>query len=192
MKTHRYIIGIDEVGRGPIAGPVTVGAVCIPRTLGRRHFKGVKDSKKLTPKQRNLWFSRIRKMRKVHYTTSSVSSRVIDEKGIMYAIRRALHRSIARLGINPRTCLVLLDGGLAAPQRFVYQRTIVKGDEKEHVIALASIIAKVTRDRKMSTLGKKYPHYGFDAHKGYGTRKHYARLRVHGSCVLHRKSFLKI
>ena len=192
MKTYRYVIGIDEVGRGPIAGPVTVGAVCIPRMLGRGHFKGVRDSKKLTPKQRAWWFSRVRKMKKVRYATSSISSRVIDEKGIVYAIRRALRHSVARLGVNPRTCLVLLDGGLTAPRRFAHQRTIVKGDEKELAIALASIMAKVTRDRKMSALGEKYSRYGFDAHKGYGTRRHYASLRVHGPCVLHRKSFLKI
>lgn len=190
MREYRYIIGVDEVGRGPIAGPVTVGAVLVPRKLNRRHFKEVKDSKKLTSVQREAWFFRIRKMKEVRYATSSVKNRVIDRKGIMYAIRLALRRSIARLGANPRECLVLLDGGLKAPKRFILQRTIIRGDEKEHAIALASIVAKVKRDRKMLALGGKYPRYGFGVHKGYGTRMHYARIRRNGTCVLHRKSFL--
>ena len=93
--------------------------------------------------------------------------------------------------MKPKKCLVLLDGGLRAPKRFMYQKTIIRGDEKEYAIALASIMAKVTRDRKMVKLSKKYPLYGFNSHKGYGTKKHYEKIKKCGLCELHRRSFLK-
>lgn len=189
--TYKYIIGVDEVGRGPIAGPVTVGAVLLPADYSRQNFKGLKDSKKLTAKNREEWFSYVRASKDISYTTTSVSEKIIDSKGIVHAITTALRYSLKKLNISPEQSLVLLDGGLYAPEEFTYQKTIVKGDEREHAIALASIMAKVTRDRKMVRLGNKYPEYGFETHKGYGTEKHYEQIKKCGICDLHRRSFLK-
>ena len=191
VKNCEYIIGIDEVGRGPIAGPVTVGAVLLPNSYSWHDFKGLKDSKKLTKKDREVWFSQVRGMGGISYKVSSVSEKVIDKKGIVYSIRLAILRSLNKLDVNPKECLVLLDGGLCAPKKFVYQKTIIRGDEKEYSIALASIMAKVTRDRKMVQLSKKYPEYGFDSHKGYGTKRHYEEIKKHGMCDIHRRSFFK-
>jgi len=188
--THKYIVGIDEVGRGPIAGPVTVGAVLLSKSYSLRDFKGLKDSKKLTENNKEVWFSRVSVMPDVSYTVSSVSQKVIDSYGIVHAIRLALSRSLKKLDVEPKDCLVLLDGGLYAPKEFIYQKTIIKGDEKEYEIALASVMAKVTRDRMMVRLSKRFPEYGFDSHKGYGTKKHYEKIKKHGICDLHRKSFL--
>jgi len=188
--THKYIVGIDEVGRGPIAGPVTVGAVLLSKSYSLRDFKGLKDSKKLTENNKEVWFSRVSVMPDVSYTVSSVSQKVIDSYGIVHAIRLALSRSLKKLDVEPKDCLVLLDGGLYAPKEFIYQKTIIKGDDKEYAIALASVMAKVTRDRMMVRLSKRFPEYGFDSHKGYGTKKHYEKIKKHGICDLHRKSFL--
>ncbi|OGG55077.1 hypothetical protein A3D62_02765 [Candidatus Kaiserbacteria bacterium RIFCSPHIGHO2_02_FULL_49_11] len=190
MKPHRYIIGIDEAGRGPIAGPVTVGAVLVPWGLHWRHFKGLKDSKQLTPAAREEWFVRLAHMEGVRYGVSSSSHATIDRKGIVYAVNAALGRALRRLGVEPSECLVLLDGGLHAPEEFMHQKTIIRGDESEVSIALASVVAKVTRDRRMVRLSKKYSPYDFHVHKGYGTKKHYALLHKHGLSDIHRRSFL--
>ena len=191
MKSHKYLIGIDEVGRGPIAGPVAVCALLLRGDFSRRDFKGLKDSKKLTQKKREMWFSKVNDSKSIVYAVSFVHQNIIDSKGIVCATRTALNRSLIRLHVKPKKCLVLLDGGLRAPKRFMYQKTIIRGDEKEYAIALASIMAKVTRDRKMVKLSKKYPLYGFNSHKGYGTKKHYEKIKKCGLCELHRRSFLK-
>jgi len=188
---HKYIIGIDEVGRGPIAGPVTVGAVLLPRCFNWKNFKGLKDSKKLSPKNREAWFSKVIESDRIKYSVSSVGHKIIDSKGISYAIRTAVKNSINSFDVDPLECLVLLDGGLRAPDKFIFQKTIIRGDEKEFSIALASILAKVTRDRKMISFAKKYFKYGFDIHKGYGTKKHYEFIRKYGVCDIHRKSYIK-
>ncbi|MFC1729784.1 ribonuclease HII [candidate division KSB1 bacterium] len=190
-KTYKYIIGIDEVGRGPIAGPVSVGAVLLPKDYSWQNFDGLKDSKKLTEKNREVWFSKVCEMSDVSYAVSSVSEKIIDSGGIVPAIRTALSQSLKKLDVEPNECLVLLDGGLYAPEEFIYQKTIIKGDEKECAIALASVMAKVTRDRKMVQFGGEYSEYGFETHKGYGTKKHYEKIREHGLCDIHRRSFLK-
>lgn len=187
---HKYIIGIDEAGRGPIAGPVTVGAVLLPREFNWRKFKGLKDSKKLTPKLREQWFSFVWDSEHIEYRVASVGQKVIDSRGISFAIRTALNRSIARFNVDPSECLVLLDGGLKASEKFMFQKTIIKGDEKECSIALASVMAKVTRDRKMVQLAERYPEYNLDSHKGYGTKLHYKKIKKHGVCDLHRRSYL--
>jgi ribonuclease HII len=111
--------------------------------------------------------------------------------GINRAIAQAIKLSITRLGINPRECLVLLDGGLKAPPPFSHQKTIVRGDEKEPVISLASILAKLHRDKKMERFARQYSGYGFDEHKGYGTSQHLKKIRALGMCEIHRRSFLK-
>jgi len=200
----KYLIGIDEVGRGPIAGPVAVGAFCIsnknlPKVL--RIFRGVKESKQLTEQRRESWFGIIEQTKKIKLVDFSVtfqSEKVIDTKGLSFAIKKALKTSLfavvknlvfARKDFN--NIKVLLDGGLKAPPEFVNQKTIIKGDEKEMLIALASICAKVLRDRKMNLLAKKHPKYGFEKHKGYGTKAHYNAIKKYGMLQLHRKSFLK-
>ncbi len=198
MDKFRYIIGIDEAGRGPIAGPVAVGAVAIKTEIlsqeGIKMLKGIKDSKKLTERQREKWFAKIeawKKQGKIDFAVIFESSKTIDRIGIVKSIKRALGHSIKKLSISPSIALVLLDGGLKAPVKYKNQKTIIRGDEKEPIIALASIAAKVLRDRKMVELGRKFPQYGFEAHKGYGTKSHYKNLEKHGPFSSHRKNFLK-
>ncbi len=196
----QYLIGVDEVGRGPIAGPVAVGAFIFLTPDSRRLFRGVKESKQLSETEREEWFSKILEIQKndqklVAFSVCFQSQKVIDAKGLSFAIKKCLETSLAKLldklKINPDRCLVLLDGGLKAPAKFKNQKTIIKGDAKEKVIALASICAKVLRDRRMKIWGKKYPDYGFEAHKGYGTKAHYEAIRKHGLTPLHRRSFCK-
>ena len=209
---HKQIIGIDEVGRGPLAGPVAVGAVCIYAEHQRRVaklFPVVKDSKKLTPKKRAEWRERIREAETLGYLSCAVTfvaPSVIDKKGLSYAIRTAIEKSLeaiephlgaslpSQLGGSTSKLgetMVLLDGGLRAPSPYINQETIIKGDEKELAIALASIVAKVARDARMVSLSKKFPEYGFEKHKGYGTRAHYTAIKKNGLTKHHRKSFLK-
>jgi len=152
----------------------------------------LKDSKKLSEKQREEWFEIIRAERQrgaLDFSVSFVSHIMIDKRGLTWALRIATARSLARLAITP-TSAIFLDGGLSAPDHFKNQRTIIKGDEKISVIALASIVAKVTRDRLMVKLAKKYPQYGFEKHKGYGTKEHYRAISKFGLCPIHRRSFL--
>jgi ribonuclease HII len=192
---HRYVVGIDEVGRGPIAGPVSVCAVLIPRDLCGKDFKGVRDSKKLTPKKREEWFlyTKVKKDKgEINYAVASVGAKKIDDIGISKSIKLATQRAIHRLGVKPEECLVLLDGGLSAPSEFKNQKTIVRGEDKEFSIALASVIAKVTRDRKMCRLSDVYPNYLFSEHKGYGTPTHYRIIKEKGMCEIHRKSFIHL
>ncbi|MFZ2303443.1 MAG: ribonuclease HII [Minisyncoccia bacterium] len=194
---HKYIIGIDEVGRGPLAGPVAVGAVCIYAEYHKRVtklFPVVKDSKKLTPKSRAEWHERIREAEKLGYLSCSVSfvtPSVIDKKGLSYAIRTAIEKSLSAIEHDAEETRVLLDGALRAPSHYQNQETIIKGDEKELVIALASIVAKTARDARMVLLAKKFPAYGFEKHKGYGTRAHYEAIKKNGIIPHHRKSFLR-
>lgn len=190
----KYLIGIDEVGRGPIAGPVAVGAFVFLRPEAKKFFKGVKESKQLTEEKRESWFAKILEAQSLGLVNFSVvfqSEKVIDEKGISFAIKKSLNSALANLVIKPTEATVLLDGGLKAPEEYKNQKTIIKGDVKEQVIALASICAKVSRDRKMRGWAKKHPNYGFDIHKGYGTKKHYEVIKTHGLLPLHRKTFCK-
>lgn len=193
----RYVIGVDEVGRGPIAGPLCVGA-CLMRERDRRRafasLRGVRDCKQLSPEERLLWCSRIRMMSErgtLTAVTSFVSERVIDRRGISAALTLALRRCLKKLPVSPEHVLILLDGGLYAPALYPFQKTIIDGDETEALIAAASIVAKVHRDRRMIRLARRFPEYGFESHKGYGTRGHYEALRKHGLCEIHRRSFLK-
>jgi len=198
----KYFIGIDEVGRGPIAGPVAVGAFLVSAKnlrLARELFKGVKESKQLSEAKREEWFARIlsaRRSKTVNFFVTFQSERIIDTKGLSFAIKNALAISLKKLVKSNKIwaantqARVLLDGGLKAPTEFTNQKTIIKGDEKEMVIALASICAKVLRDRKMNALAKKHSKYGFDQHKGYGTRAHYRAISLHGLLSTHRRSFL--
>lgn len=189
----QFLIGIDEVGRGPIAGPVAVGAFVFLTKNAVSLFQGVKESKQLSEEKREEWFMKIleaQKERQINFHVTFQSEKIIDSKGLSFAIRNALKISINKLKINCEECEVRLDGGLRAPVEYKDQKTIIKGDVKEKIIALASICAKVLRDRKMRTLAKKYPEYGFEVNKGYGTKKHYAALSMFGVKAVHRKSFL--
>ena len=190
----KYRIGIDEVGRGPIAGPVAVGAFVFLDKKASQFFKGVKESKQLTEEKREFWFAKILEGQKkglIDFSVIFQPEKVIDAKGISFAIKKCLSASLANLAIRPTDAIVLLDGGLKAPEEYKNQKTIIKGDVKEQVIALASICAKVLRDRKMRQWAKKHPNYGFDVHKGYGTKKHYEAIKKHGTVTLHRLSFLQ-
>lgn len=201
LRLRDYVVGIDEVGRGPLAGPVAVGAVRVDAehyALIRKLFPVVRDSKKLSAKAREEWVVRIREAEMAGLLVSFVAfvvPSVIDKKGIAPSMRMALAQALENVApakASPsRGVQVLLDGGLRAPAEYKNQKTIIKGDEKELLIALASIVAKVARDVRMVKLGKKFPAYGFERHKGYGTRAHYDAIKKHGITPHHRKSFLK-
>ena len=192
---HAFLVGIDEAGRGPLAGPVSVGVVVMPFNFKPALAKySVKDSKKLSEKDREIWYKWLikeRRLNKINFATALVSHEVIDKRGIVYAVRLGIKRCLNRLELNPNKCEILLDGSLRAPAKFKNQKTIIKGDETEPIIALASIAAKVRRDRQMTRLAKEYPKYNFEVHKGYGTKAHYAALKKYGPSVIHRLSFLK-
>lgn len=190
----RYVIGVDEAGRGPLAGPLAVGAVLAPAdyTVTHEFFKnGVRDSKKLAGQKREALLTWIRRHNQLRHVVTMVGPRVVDRDGISSATKTAITRALRRLVPDDATeVLVLLDGGLRAPTLYTNQATIIKGDEKEPLIALASVVAKVTRDAKMRTLSYQYPQYGFEGHKGYGTREHYKAIKLHGLCDSHRRSFV--
>jgi len=195
---HAYIIGIDEAGRGPLAGPVAVGVVCVSTDFNWEAIPGVADSKLLSPKKREAIYARAKELqtqKKLYGCVELASAQMIDQIGIVGAINEAmricLERVEAELGFGPEECEVRLDGALKAPQRFVSQRTIIKGDVKEKVIGLASILAKVTRDLHMVQLAQQAPYMPYDlsTHKGYGTRKHCEMIRLYGLSDIHRASF---
>lgn len=192
-----FVAGVDEVGRGPLAGPIAVCAVMYDTFLHDEivlAIPGVKDSKQLPQHKREV-IARLAKNLaqegKISYAVSFVSSTVIDAKGISHAARLATKRALLRAGARPETTMVLLDGGLRAPKIFPEQKTIIRGDEIEFIISLASVIAKVTRDRKMRRLSERFPEYGFDGHKGYGTDAHVRAIKKHGILPIHRRTFLK-
>ncbi|MDO8552063.1 MAG: ribonuclease HII [bacterium] len=187
-----FIVGIDEVGRGPLAGPVFVGAVAVTRDFDWQSIKGVRDSKKLSPQQRKDWYLKIDSLRnsgELNFVVRSSPSEMIDAHGIVYSIQSALDACLLGLGAEPGTCEIRLDGTLHAPEHFPFQQTIIHGDDIEPIISMASIVAKVERDFLMGEFAIKYPKYGFESHKGYGTPAHCALIKKHGLCVLHRKSF---
>ncbi len=185
----KFLVGIDEVGRGPLAGPVAVGvAMATPEAI--KKFKKIKESKQLSRGQREEWYAKIcAKESGIRVAVSFVSARVIDKQGINSSIRKAISRGLKKLSPNPKQSRVLLDGGLEAPAEFANQETIIRGDAKETIIAIASVVAKVERDQLMLRVHKKYPQYGFDTHVGYGTAKHIAAIKKYGLTLLHRKSF---
>ncbi|MBX4215477.1 ribonuclease HII [Candidatus Parcubacteria bacterium] len=191
-KQRETLVGIDEVGRGPLAGPVAVCALIL-RERKRRILRGIKDSKQLDEAGREAWYKKLRGYEKeglLSFKVAFVSERTIDGKGIPHSLLRAVGSCLRRLKVSKRA-KVLLDGSLYAPDIYLRQRTVIRGDERHAVIAAASICAKVRRDRRMKSFGKKYPAYLFESHKGYGTKAHYLALRKHGPCEIHRHSFLK-
>lgn len=194
MSQIKYIIGIDEVGRGPLAGPVAVGAFKMPVDFKANGFGKIKDSKKLKPEQRDKIVEKLKLLKRekfIDYFVSYESAKRIDKIGLSKAIKNCLEKSLSKLRVKSNECVVLLDGGLRAPEIYKNQKTIIKGDEKERAIAFASIVAKVSRDALMCKLAKKYPKYCFEIHKGYGTLKHCELIKKNGLSAEHRKCFCK-
>jgi len=191
---RKYIIGIDEVGRGALAGPVVVAAAAL--VVGRR-FNKLRDSKKLSAKQREAWHLFFKENPAIDFAVARVYPRRIETMNISRAANLAAERAYKKLmaihGSRLGKAHIFLDGGLflGNGERPGSAKTIVKGDEKIPAIAIASIIAKVTRDRFMVRLAKKYPAYGFETHKGYGTKEHYRALKKNKPCDAHRSTFLR-
>lgn len=214
----RYVVGIDEVGRGSLAGPVTVAAVAMPKNLVLRteNLGKLRDSKKLSKKRREEWFRHFASHPKISYAIARVYPRRIEKMNITKAANlaalRAFHKLTTRYLLLPTRFNVFLDGGLclgnhrgpsrtvrgttrkiqreSAPSPRLSATTLVRGDEKIRAIKIASIIAKVHRDRFMVRLAKEYPQYGFEAHKGYGTKNHLRAIRKHGPSEVHRLTFI--
>ena len=178
------VCGVDEAGRGPLAGPVCAAAVILPKDV---QIDGLNDSKKLTDKKRQELFPIITEQA-VAYGIAFADEKEIDEINILQATFRAMARAMNAL--DPKPQLALIDGNRVADFGLPV-RTIVKGDSLSASIAAASILAKVTRDRLMEEYAERYPQYGFEVHKGYGTKRHYAALREFGPCEIHRMTFLK-
>lgn len=182
---YTLVCGVDEAGRGPLAGPVFAAAVILPPdTL----IEGVNDSKKLSEKKREELFDIIRE-KALAYGIAAADHTEIDEINILNATYLAMRRAVAML--DPQPDLIIVDGNRLPPELPAEGRTLVKGDALCHSIACASILAKVSRDRFMLAMAEKYPGYAFEKHKGYGTAVHIAALREHGMCPIHRRTFLK-
>ena len=181
---YETVCGVDEAGRGPLAGPVCAAAVILPRGLD---IPGLNDSKKLTAKRREALYDIITEQA-LAYGIAFASEQEIDEINILQATFLAMERAMAQLTPPPE--LALIDGNRSKDFGLPV-RTIVKGDSLSASIAAASILAKVTRDRLMEQYDEQYPQYGFAVHKGYGTKRHYAALREYGPCPIHRQTFLK-
>lgn len=217
VSQSAYVIGIDEVGRGALAGAVTVAAVAAPRVFGsmraldaaqtkaKHSFRGIplRDSKRLSKRRREAWCTYVKRHPLMTYAVASVSPAVIDRINVSRAANRAaaiaVRNLLTRSILDLSACRIFLDGGLylntashaARDGSRLAAKTVVKGDERVSVIALASIVAKVTRDRRMRRLHERYPQYGFDRHVGYGTRLHRAALERYGPSEIHRLTFLK-
>jgi ribonuclease HII len=188
----KFLLGVDEAGRGPLAGPVAVGVVMVPEGFDiRAAFPGVGDSKKLSEKSRERIFALLLESPDVRYSVQMATAATIDSIGITKSVIGAVHEGIRVLAPDPCGVRVVLDGLLHAPLGYE-QETIIRGDDTEPAISLASIAAKVTRDHFMLEMAEKYPEYGFSRHKGYGTALHYEALQKYGPCEIHRRSFLHI
>jgi len=220
QQGYDFVAGLDEVGRGPLAGPVVACAVCkkssSPQLRGGLRWGGVKirnqpltassghlfsseerwglnnirDSKKLSAGQRERWYEFLTTHSDIKWGIGSVSEKVIDRINILEATKLAMKRALEDLAKKgARAEYLLLDGNFLLKDLSLSQKAVVRGDEKIWSCAAASIIAKVTRDRLMIKYHQKFPVYGFDRHKGYGTRAHFSALKQHGPCAIHRLSF---
>jgi ribonuclease HII len=190
----KWIVGIDEVGRGPVVGPVAVCACAILdkdyKKLKRLKFT---DSKKMSEKSRNTWYKIFLEMKKrseIKFCVVYKTNKFIDKNGISKSLKECITIALKNLCLDPKEATVLLDGALRAPDIYKNQKTIIKGDQKEKIISLASIVAKVSRDQKMLLLHKKHPLYSWNKNKGYGTKDHYKAMKKFGLSELHRNTFL--
>lgn len=181
---YKIICGVDEAGRGPLAGPVFAAAVILPHN---HIIDGVNDSKKLSEKKRDALFDKILD-ECLCYSIGNASEDEIDEINILQATFLAMRRAVDTLKFAPDCALI---DGNRSPRLDIETRTIIKGDSKSESIAAASILAKVSRDRYMLEMAEKYPEYLFEQHKGYGTKLHYEKIEEYGISPIHRKSFLK-
>lgn len=184
-RGYRRIAGLDEAGRGPLAGPVVASAVVLPT---RCHIDGIDDSKQLSESERTVLYDVIVR-RAVAVGIGSATEQEIDRLNILEATRLAMYRAIASLA-SPADCLLI--DAVALPAVTIPTRSIIKGDALSVSIAAASIVAKVTRDRLMVDYHRIYPHYNFLSHKGYGTEEHLQRLAEHGPCAIHRRTFAPV
>ena len=181
----KYIAGIDEAGRGPLAGPVVIGCVIMkPESF----IEYVNDSKKISETKREMLYEKITS-EAVSWSTGIVDEKEIDELNILNATKKALIEAIDKLEIKPD--VILVDALDKIDTKGIKYISVIKGDAKIYSISAASIIAKVTRDRIMKEYDEVYPEYGFAGHKGYGTAKHIQAIKEHGICPLHRKTFTK-
>jgi len=187
-KGVERVVGLDEVGRGALAGPVVACSLCLKIRLGRTStdFKKIRDSKKLPPKKREYFYKILTKNPDIEWGIGRVSERMIDKINILEATKLAMGKAINNL--KSRVDFLILDGNFRIRTK-IPQKSIIKADEKVFSCAAASIIAKVNRDKLMMRYHKKYPQYGFDKHKGYPTRLHRLMIKKHGFCKIHRKSF---
>ena len=181
----KYICGIDEAGRGPLAGPVVVASVVMPEDS---MIEGVNDSKKVSEKKREMLYEKIIE-EAISYSVAIISEKEIDEINILNATKHGLTTAISELEVKPD--LILVDALEKINTLGIPYKSIIKGDAIAYSISAASIIAKVTRDRIMRQMDEIYPEYGFAAHKGYGTAKHIAAIKEYGLCEIHRRSFTK-
>ena len=180
-----YICGIDEAGRGPLAGPVVVGAVIMPKDS---FIEGVNDSKKISEKKREKIYDQILE-EAIAYSIGVIDRQTIDDINILNATKKGLTMSLQELTVKPD--IILVDALEHIDTLGIPYESIIKGDAKSYSIAAASIIAKVTRDRIMREWANIYPEYSFEVHKGYGTAKHISAIKEHGLCPIHRRSFTK-
>lgn len=183
---YKLIAGMDETGRGPLAGAVYTAMVIMPLESDKI-IQGVNDSKKLTENQREMLFDKITKTA-IAYSICPIDEHIIDDVNILNATKLGMQQCLKSINIKPDYCLVDFVSGLNLDIPF---KTIVKGDAKSYSIACASILAKVARDRYMKEQSNLYPNFGFDKHKGYGTKLHYQMIKKYGTLPIHRKSFLK-
>ncbi|KKT25631.1 MAG: Ribonuclease HII [Parcubacteria group bacterium GW2011_GWA2_43_9b] len=198
QQGYDFVVGLDEVGRGPLAGPVIACAFCFYKKQNAqaklktqnsklKNLENIKDSKKLSANQRAKWFEFLTTHLDVKWGIGIVSEKTIDRINILEATKLAMKRALENLKIEAD--YLLLDGNFLLDDLLINQKAMVRGDEKIWSCAAASIIAKVTRDRLMVKYHQKFPQYGFDSHKGYGTRQHFAAIQQHGPCAIHRLSF---
>ena len=200
----KFVLGVDEAGRAPLAGPVSVGVVAVPEGFDvAKEFPGVRDSKQMTELARERVFEMLEDRAKagdVRFRVTFGSRESIDERGITIAVKQAMRRGVTglvrslasqKLAFQKSDCFIYLDGLLHAPSEYA-QETVVHGDDLVPVISLASVAAKVVRDRLMRTYDTRFPLYGFAKHKGYPTAFHYEMLEKHGPCEIHRLSYLHL
>jgi len=197
----KFVAGLDEAGRGPLAGPVVAGAVIIKNydpKIFAKDFEGINDSKKVSEKQRDVFYKILTSHKNIEWGVGIVSEKIIDRINILEATKLAMQEAVKDLDCLARrsnakaavTDYLLLDGNFKI-ESSIGQKSIVKGDQKVFSISAASIIAKVTRDRIMEKYHKKFPQYEFAKHKGYGTALHMQKIREIGLCKIHRKTFCK-
>jgi len=198
QQGYDFVVGLDEVGRGPLAGPVIACAFCFCKKQNAqaklktqnsklKNLENIKDSKKLSANQRAKWFEFLTTHSDVKWGIGIVSEKTIDRINILEATKLAMKRALENLKVDAN--YLLLDGNFLLDELSINQKAVVRGDAKIWSCAAASIIAKVTRDRLMIKYHQKYPAYGFDKHKGYGTAQHFAAIKQHGPCAIHRLSF---